>query len=169
MLREQASHSPLGLKVSEQCVVPSCTLTECLQDPYYWLKNKSHFLDSYYFCRSCNLYLKTSGEEFPLWLSGLRTQGCLWGCVLDPWPHSVGCRPGACCGWDVGFSCSSDSTLSPGASICHRRGIKRKKTKQDVGRVQKQHIIENLIVAEVVYLRWRCQSGGEIRVVGEVL
>ena len=35
-----------------------------------------------------------------------------------------------CCGCGVGSSCSSDSTPSLGASICHRWGSKKKKKKK---------------------------------------
>ena len=32
-----------------------------------------------------------------------------------------------CHGWGVSFSCSSNSTPSPGTSVCHKRSLKKKK------------------------------------------
>ena len=98
--------------------------------------------------RSCG-FRKTKCKkdrwEFPLWLSGLRTQGCLckdagsisglpqW--VGDPaWSQATSwvaeaARVWWCLGWGIALSCScsSNSTPGPGTSTCRRCSPKNEK------------------------------------------
>ena len=70
-----------------------------------------------------SLVKKNDAQEFPLWLSVLRTQHCLCeGAGLTPGlaqqvkvtdAAQIQCH----CGWGIGFGRSSDSTPSLGASI----------------------------------------------------
>ena len=39
-----------------------------------------------------NVFKNVHCREFLLWLSGLRTRCCLFGCRFDPWSLSVGYR-----------------------------------------------------------------------------
>ena len=39
-----------------------------------------------------------------------------------------------CCGCGVGHCCSSDSTLRPGSSICHKCGPKKKKREREINK-----------------------------------
>ena len=80
--------------------------------------------------------------EFPLWLSGLRTQRCLCedaGSIpgLSPWVKALALPQAAvqvtdvawipsCCGCSIGRSCSSNSTPGPGPSTCRRHSPKKK-------------------------------------------
>ena len=53
------------------------------------------------------IQLRISVLEFLLWLHGLRTQQCPWGCRFNLWPHSVG----------------QGSSVATSCSISHRCGL----------------------------------------------
>ena len=55
--------------------------------------------------------LKSARVEFPLGLSRLRTQSCLWGCGFNPWHRSVGWGSGVAESCSVGHRWSSDPGL----------------------------------------------------------
>ena len=78
-------------------------------------------------------------SEFPLWFSGLRTQSCLHegvGLIPDLTKdpalrilHDIAsCSIDHRCGLDP-MEIELRLTLSPGNSICHRCGLKKKKKK----------------------------------------
>ena len=86
-------------------------------------------------------------REFPSWLSGLRTQLIsmrmkvqspvllsglrIWHCHKMQHRLQIWLRSGIAVAWAGG--CSSNSTLSLGTSICHRRSTKKQKKKKKIG------------------------------------
>ena len=86
-------------------------------------------------------------------LSGLRIQ-CCWTVTGHTDAARIQCYHG--CG--IGLSCSSDSTLYLGTSICCRCGHKKKKKKKKDG---VQAITFPLLEKPYVDLNWKCVPAGK--------
>ena len=95
------------------------------------------------------LFKIVRNREFPLWLSGLRTDWYPWSCGFDPWPHLVDSGSNVAVAVIQAGSCSSNSTPSLGTSICCRcRPKKQKQIKNKIvisPKIQGQFIFNDTI------------------------